>query len=92
MLKHCRCITAVAAVTAVARTSNMYNILLIHVKGRTKSTNGALPQGSVELNARQDEKVKTSRKGRKTVDRGVCRVVCVQRYNKYAECDGNDRH
>jgi len=53
MLKHCRCITTVQW----NERRNIY-ILFIQVKEWTKSTNDALPQGSVELNARQNEKVK----------------------------------
>lgn len=62
-------------------------------RGWTKSTNGALPRDSIELNARQNEKIKNlKRQEKKTVDRGLRRVDCKYNGTKYAECDGNDRH
>jgi len=62
-------------------------------KGWTKNTNGALPRNLIELNARQNEKIKNLKrqeKKRKTVDRGLRRVDCKYNGTKYAECDGND--
>lgn len=54
--------------SGVERTSNIY-ILFIQVKGWKKSTNSALPQGSVELNARQNEKVKNLKRREKEENR-----------------------
>lgn len=88
---HCRCITTVQW----ARTSYVYKyIILIHEKRWTKSTNDALPQGSFGLDAGQKENIKNLKRQEKEEKPWTAVFVAwtVQRYNKYAECDGNDRH